>query len=688
MRELAKEQGWLLTSNDAGLLTLSLDCPDASTNTLSQSVLDGLANMIEHVTLAHASGLLLTSGKSSGFIAGADIHDFTTMVDVDAAYAYMRQAQRLFDRIEALPCRTIALIDGFCLGGGLELALACDVRLASDDARTTLGFPEVKLGIHPGFGGTMRACRRCGAWAALPLMLQGKAISARRARAMGLVDAVMPARHLQRAAEHWMEQPVPSPLWWQQWSNHAMLRPVTAMFLQRQVRQHVDEAHYPAPFALLRLWQQYGDQPQVMLEEEARSVALLISGATAQQLIRAFLLRQQLKDLGKKAGIKAQHIHVIGAGVMGGDIAAWCALRGVRVTLQDQSAERIAPAIGRAATMFRRQLKGEPAIQAAMDRLMPDVVGRGIAQADVIIEAVFEELTVKQQLFLDVEAQARSDALLATNTSSIPLQAIASVLQQPERLVGLHFFNPVARMALIEVVHSGGAHRHSEPVAQALAIAKQLGKLPLPVASKPGFLVNRILMPYVMQAMVMVDEGIAIATIDRVATSWGMPMGPLLLADHVGLDVCQHVATVLAEHFHYAVPASLSQHVNAGELGKKTGRGFYGHPLKRSLPFQFDSQKNPVIDADIRDRLIYSMLNESVACVTEGVVESADLCDAGMIFGTGFAPFRGGPMQYIQQKGAAACVQRLEQLCRYDEILFTPHAGWAELMPTEANDAA
>jgi|UPI000360AD9E 3-hydroxyacyl-CoA dehydrogenase/enoyl-CoA hydratase/3-hydroxybutyryl-CoA epimerase len=686
MRELAQQQGWLLTTNDAGLLTLSLDCTDASANTLSQSVLDGLTSMIEQISIAQASGLILTSGKSSGFIAGADIHDFTTIHDVDAAYNYMRQAQALFDQFEALPCRTIALIDGFCLGGGLELALACDVRLASDDARTTLGFPEVKLGIHPGFGGTMRACRRCGAWSALPLMLQGKQISARRARAIGLVDAVMPARHLQRAVEYWMEQPVPQPSWWQRWSNHALLRPLTAKFLQRQVRQRVDEAHYPAPFALLRLWCKHGDQARTMLDEEARSVARLINGATAQQLIRAFLLRQQLKDLGKNSSHKAQHVHVVGAGVMGGDIAAWCALRGLHVTLQDQSAERIAPAIGRAAAMFRRQLKDEPAIQAAMDRLLPDVAGRGVAKADVIIEAVFEDLGVKQQLFLALEAQARHDALLATNTSSIPLQAIASVLQQPERLVGLHFFNPVARMALIEVVHNGAEHRHSQAVTQALAMANQLGKLPLPVASHPGFLVNRILMPYLMQAMMMVDEGIAIASIDRIATDWGMPMGPLLLADHVGLDVCQHVATVLTEALGYSMPASLSQRVNAGELGKKTERGFYGHPLKRNLPFEYDKQSNSLNDADIRDRLVYSMLNESVACLSEGVVASADLCDAGMIFGTGFAPFRGGPMQFIQQQGVAACVQRLEQLRRYDEKVFTPHPGWRELPASEAGD--
>ncbi|MDQ6976074.1 MAG: 3-hydroxyacyl-CoA dehydrogenase NAD-binding domain-containing protein [Mariprofundaceae bacterium] len=682
---MLNKKAWLLTTNEDHTATLTFDCPNASVNTLSRAVMDELDQIIQTIEKQVPTALMLCSGKKAGFIAGADIHDFTNIIDQDAAFAYMRRAQQVFDRLAALPCRTIAMIDGFCLGGGLELALACDYRIASDAAHTRLGFPEVHLGIHPGFGGSVRACALIGGLKALPIMLTGRQLSARQAKRLGLLDVLTPSRHLWRAASALAIQGLPPRSRWRGLSNAPWLRPIIAGFLRRKTAQKVHLAHYPAPFALLDLWQQHGNGGERMFIAEARSVASLVIGGTVKELIRAFFLREQLKTLGKSHAFSFTRIHVIGAGVMGGDIAAWCALRGFHVTLQDQSPDRIAPAIGRAHGLFVKRLKKDTAIAAAMDRLQPDIKGYGIAHADVIIEAVFEDLTVKQTLFRQIEAQAPHHAILASNTSSIPLQQIASVLQEPERLIGLHFFNPVAKMPLIEVVYA--KNRDAIAVGHAMAVAHALGKLPLPVASQPGFLVNRILMPYLMQAMLMVEEGVAVSNIDNAATDWGMPIGPLMLADQVGLDVCLHVATVLSEHIGGEIPKVLQKYVQAARLGKKTGQGFYSYPLSKRFSLFVRGEKTPLSKADIRDRLVFSMLNESVACVHEGIIENADFCDAGMIFASGYAPFRGGPMQVIAHYGVAACMNRLSQLETYGTT-FKAHAGWDSLVTKEDQHAA
>jgi 3-hydroxyacyl-CoA dehydrogenase/enoyl-CoA hydratase/3-hydroxybutyryl-CoA epimerase len=327
---------------------------------------------------------------------------------------------------------------------------------------------------------------------------------------------------------------------------------------------------------------------------------------------------------------------------MGGDIAAWCALRGLTVTLQDQDAQRIAPAMKRAAKLFTERLKDPRRVRDAIDRLIPDVPGHGIAHADVIIEAIFENVDAKRKLFAEVEARARTDAILATNTSSIPLEDIAGALRSPSRLIGLHFFNPVARMMLVEVV----AGRDSEPslVARGAAFVRAIDKLPLPVKSAPGFLVNRVLAPYLMTAMRSVDEGIAPEAIDEAAVAFGMPMGPIELADTVGLDICLAVGRMLGHEGE--PPRKLAERVAAGQLGKKTGQGFYtwvdGRPQK---------QAPAAVPAGLGKKLVDPLVAEAKAALAEGIVEDADLVDAGAIFGAGFAPFRGGPLQYARAAG-------------------------------------
>jgi len=377
-----------------------------------------------------------------------------------------------------------------------------------------------------------------------------------------------------------------------------------------------------------------------MYRAEAESVARLIVGETAKNLVRVFFLQERLKGLGDRSLTQPRHVHVVGAGVMGGDIAAWCVMQGMTVTLQDTREEALARAVGRAAGQFGKRYRHDRfARQRAIDRLVPDREGWGIARADLVIEAVFEDLAVKQSIFREVEARARDDAILATNTSSIPLAEIAAVMERPERLVGLHFFNPVAKMPLVEVVFDPDSTSAAER-ARAASVTRHLHKLPLPVKSAPGFLVNRILMPYLMEAVECHGEGIPAVVIDRAATDWGMPMGPLALADTVGLDICQHVGRILGEKMGLEVPDLLDAMVAKGWLGKKSGQGFYLYRNGKAVP-----REKGDWDGDrelLQQRLIGRLVDEARRCLDEGIVEDADLLDAGLIFGTGYAPFRGG----------------------------------------------
>jgi 3-hydroxyacyl-CoA dehydrogenase/enoyl-CoA hydratase/3-hydroxybutyryl-CoA epimerase len=452
----------------------------------------------------------------------------------------------------------------------------------------------------------------------------------------------------------------------------------------QQVAKRASRKHYPSPYAMIDIWRKHATDKQGMLDAEAQSLAQLITGATAQNLVRVFFLQEQLKSLGKDKNYQPKYVHVIGAGTMGGDIAAWCAFRGFHVSLQDQSPERIAPALKRAHSLFTRKLKRPIKINEAMDRLMPDHRGIGVERADIVIEAIFEDAEVKRSLYKVIEPRMKPEALLATNTSSIPLEELCSALTRPERLVGLHFFNPVAMMQLVEVV--SGESTSAEAAAHAMTFTRQIDRLPLPVTSTPGFLVNRILMPYLMEAVLLEAEGVPAAVIDKAATDFGMPMGPVQLADTVGLDICLHVARILAGHFNATVPERLEKLVADGHLGRKSGRGFYEY--KKGKPVKQKAAAGNWNLEEITNRLIFRLLNESVCCVREHVVESDDLLDAGMIFGTGFAPFRGGPMHHIDAVGAAAIYAQLQGLKSLRGERFTPDNGWNTLMQSSGGSTA
>ncbi len=668
---------WQAETDAQDIAWLGLDKKDASMNVLSTEVLSELETCIDVLEQNPPAGLVIHSKKESGFIAGADVTEFTRFENEDQAYDYIRFAQGLFERIEHLSCPSVALIDGVCLGGGLELALACRYRIACDDPKTRLGLPEVNLGIHPGFGGTVRVSRLLGVFNGMNLMLSGRPLSASAARKVGLVDFSTPRRHLYSAARQVLET-TPAKAKPKLLDRLLRLRPLRALvakLLVRQVAQRVPRKHYPAPYAIIDLWKDYYDDRELMTVKEARSVTRLLVSDTAQNLIRVFFLQEKLKAEGKHSDFRARHVHVVGAGVMGGDIAAWCALRGLRVTLQDQSPERIAPAIKRAAELFKKRLKKPRLVQQAMDRLIPDVNGLGVRTADIVIEAIFENKEAKQALYREIEPQMKETALLTTNTSSIPLNELNVVLKRPERLTGLHFFNPVAKMLLIEIV----ADTDTDPqcVQAASAFARQIGRLPLPVKSTPGFLVNRILMPYLLEAVELLAEGKSPESIDKAAVDFGMKMGPVELADTVGLDICLSVAEILGQHLGLEVPQLLKDKVAARELGRKTGKGFYTYKsgkLQKARLADEDSQAEI-----IRERLISRLLNEAMTCLREQVVASADLLDAGIVYGTGFAPFRGGPMHYSEQIGFETQKEHFIELEQEFGNRFHPDAGWDSL---------
>jgi len=664
-----------LTRDADGIAWLLFDREGASANTLSADVLAEFDTVLAALESERPTGLVIRSAKTSGFIAGADVNEFRGASDAAAVEAQISRAHAVIDRLEAVKFPTAAVIHGFCLGGGLEVALACQMRIAIDGAR--FGFPEVMLGLHPGLGGTARFTRLVNPMQAMTLMLTGKTIDARKAKSLGLVDAVTEERHVCNAVKDAVFGRLKRsrPGFLNTVLNAGPVRAFLASRMRAEAAKAASPAHYPAPYGLIDLWEKHGGDKAAMLTAGKSSFAHLMVTATAQNLIRVFFLRDQMK---KHAGPsnKIAHVHVIGAGAMGGDIAAWCANQGLTATLADMKAEPIAGAVKRAADLFGKIMRKRTDVRDALDRLIPDLDGEGVRTADLIIEAVPEKLELKQKVYAGLEPRMKAGAILATNTSSIPLQDLRTTLKSPERLLGLHFFNPVSRLQLVEVV----SHDATDPqlLKEALAFVGAIDRLPLPVKSSPGFVVNRALTPYMLEAMVMLDEKVDQVTIDRAAEKFGMPMGPIELADQVGLDICLAVGDMLRSKFGDLLPptpAWLRDKVNRGELGRKTGKGFYlWRDGKADKGRTSSSAAEP--DAEMIDRLILPMSNVCVACLREGIVDDPDMVDGAMIFGTGYAPFRGGPLNYARTRGAENVASTLRKLAAKFGGRFTPDAGW------------
>jgi 3-hydroxyacyl-CoA dehydrogenase/enoyl-CoA hydratase/3-hydroxybutyryl-CoA epimerase len=669
---------WRVESDADGVTWLTFDTPGTSTNVLSSKTLEEFATHLKALEQSPPRGLVIRSAKASGFIAGADVHEFGKLENASQAYELVRAAQSVFDRLEALPCPTVAIIHGYALGGGFELALACKYRVGVKSDKFSVGLPEVMLGIHPGFGGTVRAVRRAGVRTAMEMMLRGKALRADKARNAGFIDRlVFPADAEATAREFVNRPPKQRPV---RFLDRVLSWPLVRLLLKKkliaEVRAKLRPEHYPAPYAIIDLWVKHAARGQRAYDAEARSIAELMVGETSRNLVRVFGLQEKLKNQGGKSEQPMKRVHVVGAGVMGGDIAAWCAQRGLNVTLQDRELRFIEPALVRAREAFTKRLKDAGKAAELMTRVTADVEGDGVPGADVIIEAIFENADAKHELFARVEPRMKPGAILASNTSSIMLEQLDDRLPDPGRLVGLHFFNPVAQMPLVEIVR--GEASSDDSIHKAIAFTRKIDRLPLPCKSSPGFLVNRVLVPYLYEAMFALQDGIPIEVIDEAALRYGMPMGPVELADVVGLDVCRHVGEIVSRALDKQTPDTtrLDALIAAKKLGRKSGEGFYVWRDGKAVKSRGVIAEPP---ADLEDRLVLALANECAAVLREGIVADADLVDAGVIFGSGFAPFRGGPLTYARKRGVDAVVARLHELSKAYGSRFTPDSGWSSI---------
>jgi 3-hydroxyacyl-CoA dehydrogenase / enoyl-CoA hydratase / 3-hydroxybutyryl-CoA epimerase len=640
-------QDWRFAIDFEGIAWAVIDRKGEGMNSLGRRPIEELGEIVKAVEAASASGeakgLVLMSGKERSFIAGADIREFEGFDTEAKIKEVVRQTLELFDRIERLPVPVVAAIHGYCLGGGFELALACSYRIADREEGTRLGFPEVKLGIFPGLNGTVRSIQLAGPMDAMTAMLTGRMLRPTAAKAIGLVDQLVPTHHnLRWAARKAVLQKRRSKgaPWWKRLMLKQPVRGMLAKQMRAKTAAKVREEHYPAPFRLIELFEHYGDDPISMRIAETEMFTPLMASKASRNLRRVFKLSEMLKDEAPKDGFKPLRVHVIGAGTMGGDIAAWCVVSGMQASLQDLDEAQIAKALARAKGLFKRNLRSPLAIDAAVARLIADPKGKHVKHADVVIEAIVERLDVKQKLFQQLEKEVKPGAVLATNTSSLRLEDIAKPLADPGRLVGLHFFNPVAQLPLVEVVRGEGT-REAE-VRKACAFVTAINKLPLIVKSCSGFLVNRVLAPYMMEAVRRYQQGEPREKIDQAAMKFGMPMGPLELMDMVGLDIANHVG----EELNLAPKTDnlLTSLVKQGKLGKKTGEGFY--VWEQGKAKREEAQYDDAELERLGRELVKPMLDEAERALADNIVASADHVDAGVIFGTGFAPFRGGPLNY------------------------------------------
>ena len=633
---------WSVSIDDANLCWLTLDVSGKSVNVLTHAVVGELGQIIDWVEgQSIIAGVGMLSGKPGGFVYGADIAEFELLATADDVLQHMQMVHGLFNRIDSLDVPTIVGIDGIAVGGGLEIALTFDRIITTAGAKTKLGFPEVNLGILPGYGGSGRAYRRIGTAAVTHMMLSGRPLTASAAQAAGLIDqTVDDAAALQPAMTSWLtaqNRAKPNRQQRETTADQNALDDASAQFLKRLRADHT-----PAPFAIIEHVQRYGHDAAAMSAGEMDIFPELMVGSASKNLRRVYYLTDKVRKTAR-GDSAITNLHVVGAGVMGGDIAAVAAMAGLTVSLTDMNAGAIETAINRAATLFDRRLKSDDKIAAAKQRLQADPSGDGAARADLVIEAVAEKLSVKQAVFKALETVIKPDAILATNTSAIPLEDIATALQHPSRLIGLHFFNPVPVLPLVEVIWS--RHSDQELVSRGMQFAGQIGKMPIRCQSAPGFLVNRALLPYMFKAVEAVAAGENADQIDEALVDFGMPMGPIELCDQVGLDVCLDVGMVLG--IAPAAEAILRENCAAQNLGRKTGSGFYQWDGNR--PIRPRAAVDAAVMAEIAASMLAPMIEQCQQAVDAGVVDSADSADAGMIFGTGFPGFRGGPLHWSKQ---------------------------------------
>ena len=629
-----------ISTDHENICWAEIDVNGKSVNVLTQEVMSDLAQILDWLEKnTEITGFSLTSGKPGGFIYGADIAEFELYKTKQDVRSHMEFVHGLFNRIENLRVPTAVGIDGIAVGGGLEIALAFDHIITTSGNRTKLGFPEVNLGILPGYGGSGRAYGRIGTASVAEMMISGKPLIAEAAKDIGLIDQVVNgADNIKPAIKSWLEaqnQKKPERKQRETETDQSALEICREKFLRR-----VRVEHTPAPFAIIEHLRKHGHSSVAMSAAEMDIFPDLMVGSASKNLRRVYHLTDKVRKTAR-GDSKIKKLHVVGAGVMGGDIAAVAAMSGLNVSLTDVDSSAIEGAIKRSADLFARRLKVDEKIAAATARLKADPRGDDAANADLIIEAVAEKLSVKRAVFKDLEKIIKPEAILATNTSAIPLEDISTALKDPSRLIGLHFFNPVPVLPLVEVIWS--PHSNQDLVTRGMQFVGQIGKMPIRCKSSPGFLVNRALLPYMFGAIEAVVSGENPEKIDQAMVDFGMPMGPIELSDQVGLDVCLDVGTVLG--IGPGAEKLLMSKCDDKTLGRKTGSGFYNWSENRAVRSR--EPLEPKLSDDIARLMLAPMVDECKKAVQEGVVESSDDADAGMIFGTGFPSFRGGPINWM-----------------------------------------
>jgi 3-hydroxyacyl-CoA dehydrogenase/enoyl-CoA hydratase/3-hydroxybutyryl-CoA epimerase len=637
---------------------------------------------------------VIRSGKKDSFIVGADIDELARIADEDDARAKAEAGKAVFSRLAALSVPTVAVIHGACLGGGLELALACRYRLVTDHPKTSLGLPEVNLGIIPGWGGTMRLPRLVGLPQALTMICAGKPAKGRRAYKIGLADAVAAPPFVEDETRRFIDRVLTRKgaaevLKRRRQRQPRMMRlmaatPLTRALIYRQTHKQIrkrTKGHYPAPLAALgAVRAAYGrGAPPTDSTAETDAFARLVCTPISRNLVWLFHANQSMKKAGTAGGAPVQRAAVVGAGIMGSGIAWAFANAGITVRLRDVDWDAVGRGMGKAAGAFRALVKRrkmtDGQMNLAMHRIAPTVDYTGFGDVEVVIEAVAEDLEIKKKVLREIEQHVGPDTIIATNTSSLSMADLADSMERPQRFVGLHFFNPVNRMPLVEVV----AEKRTSPetVAAATELMRRLDKIPMVVSDCAGFLVNRILLPYLVESAWMFEEGADARRIDGLLESFGMPMGPLALCDEVGLDIGYKVAKVLETAYgdRMHVPEALGAVAETSDcLGRKSGCGFYryrnGHKKPNRRVERLAKQARhadgvtarELTDDEIIDRAILIMVNEAARCLQEHVVDDPAQLDMAMVMGTGFAPFRGGLLRYADERGVADIKKRLEEL--------------------------
>jgi 3-hydroxyacyl-CoA dehydrogenase/enoyl-CoA hydratase/3-hydroxybutyryl-CoA epimerase len=692
---------------DNGLADICFDVPGEKVNILSSDTLQELDTLLDNLRAStDVEAVAIRSGKPDIFIAGADIAEIAHIGDPNEGARKAALGQGILDKLAQLPQPTIAVIDGACLGGGLELALACDFRIATDNPKTSLGLPEVNLGIIPGFGGTQRLPRLVGLKHALKMILSGKPVDGKKALKSHLVDVFCPKTFVGEALRDLVAR-VRKPEGrraverqrnahpWQRYFLEA--NPISERVILSAARRDVmrrTHGLYPAPLKAIEVIGHTAHGALAKgLDVEAHSFGELVVTDTCKNLLTLFYAQEHAKKNGVIPGVYPEkeiaRAGVLGAGVMGGGIAWAFSNAGLPVRLKDISWEAVAKGFEAAEKIYAvlRKIRRRTPRQTnlAMHKITGTTDYQGFGKLDIVVEAIVENPAVKKQVYAELEAHLAPDAIIATNTSTLSVTELAADMKHPERLVGMHFFNPVNRMPLVEVIP--GAKTNPGTVNAVIRLSRKLKKTPIVVKSCPGFLVNRLLMPYLNESLYMLQEGIAPERIDRLHEAFGMPMGPLTLIDEVGIDICHKAAIVLQEAYGERMQiAEIFSMIYEDHhlLGKKAGAGIYLHEGKaRELnPKLMDiiadyrdsvaTSPASLSDPDIVDRSIFIMINEASRCLEEHVVQTAEYLDLAMILGTGFPPFRGGLLRYADAIGIDHLVTRLEDLALQHGMRFQP----------------